>query len=296
MPAAPARAARLSGTKTRVRSSCESRTLSYSGRNRTGAGVPGSGRGASGRSNSSRPRSSRNVTQLRPEPLDDLAQPGQPRPRRHVGDRRGTERAEVAQHGRVERRLRGQRPAEPRLGGRVGDLRRRAPDAARRHLHAGQLAAAGVGERSRIRRGERSCERFAQLRSGARPLRVRARARTRARAPGRPPAAAGELGVACDLGVDHRLHQRAQHQAVVRAEQVDRRAHRRDAHGRRSLEERRRAPQAGTRRAATRARCRDRAGPAPACRRGARSRRAPAVRAGAGATGARASRGSAPAC
>jgi hypothetical protein len=45
----------------RLRSSWDSSTLSYSGRNRAGAGVSGSGRGASGRSNSSRPRSSRKV-------------------------------------------------------------------------------------------------------------------------------------------------------------------------------------------------------------------------------------------
>ena len=38
-------------------------------------------------------------------------------------------------------------------------------------------------------------------------------------------AARGELGVPRELGVEDRLHQRAQRQAVVRAHQVDRRAH-----------------------------------------------------------------------
>jgi hypothetical protein len=43
----------------RVRSACESSRLSYSGKNRGGAGVSGSGRGAPGRSSSSAPCSSR---------------------------------------------------------------------------------------------------------------------------------------------------------------------------------------------------------------------------------------------
>ncbi len=53
-----------SPSKNRDLSAWERRRLSYSGRNRGGAGVSGSGRGASGRSNSSIPCSSGNVTKL----------------------------------------------------------------------------------------------------------------------------------------------------------------------------------------------------------------------------------------
>ena len=56
--------------------------------------------------------------QPRPQALDDLAQPGQPAPGRHVRDRRRPERGEVPEDDVVERRPARERPAEPRLGGR----------------------------------------------------------------------------------------------------------------------------------------------------------------------------------
>ena len=78
-----------SGDMNRLRSAWDSSTLSYSGRNRGGAGVSGSGRGASGRSKSSRPRSSRNVREPRAQPLDHLAHPGQAGPGLDVGEEAG---------------------------------------------------------------------------------------------------------------------------------------------------------------------------------------------------------------
>jgi hypothetical protein len=60
-PGVAVRRLRRSSSTMRARSAWESRTLSYSGRKRGGAGVSGSGRGAFGRSKSSRPRSSRKV-------------------------------------------------------------------------------------------------------------------------------------------------------------------------------------------------------------------------------------------
>ena len=68
----------VSADTMRDRSSCPSTTLSYSGRNRTGAGVSGSGSGARGASTSSRPCSSRNVRRLGRSLSMISAAPGRP--------------------------------------------------------------------------------------------------------------------------------------------------------------------------------------------------------------------------
>ena len=80
--------------------------------------MSGSGRGASGRSSSSRPSSARSGTQLGPEPVDHLGQPGQPGPVLHVGDRGRAERGQVAQHQPVRRGIGGERPARARSAAR----------------------------------------------------------------------------------------------------------------------------------------------------------------------------------
>ena len=125
--------------------------------------------------------------QARPEALDDLAQPGQPAPGRHVGDGRRAERGEVPEHDVVERRPARERTAEPRLGGREPDLRRRAPDAAGRHLDEREPAATGEGERRRVaaRGTARPAPRGARCPTAAAPRAPRPR--TRARARGRRP-------------------------------------------------------------------------------------------------------------
>ena len=143
----PASPSRIPAAKIRLRSACERRTLSYSGRKRTGAGI-----GLIG------PRSIRQVEELaaalvaerhepRPQPLEHGGEPGEPRPRRDVGRRRGAERPEVAQDDVVQRRPR-------RAAGRATTppsrtlAARSSPEAARRHLHQRELAPAGVRERA----------------------------------------------------------------------------------------------------------------------------------------------------
>ena len=148
--------------------------------------------------------------EARPEPLHDLAHPGQPAPGRHVGDARRAEGGEVAEHHLVERRLRGERAAEPGRQGRHAHLRRAPPDPAWRNLDEGQPAAARVRERGGVVRRE--------------PLaRARRAAAARSGAP-RPGAARGledrpevdtaqerrVVTVPGELGVEHRLHQRPQ--------------------------------------------------------------------------------------
>ena len=213
----------------RLRSSCDSRRLSYSGRKRTGAGASGSGRGASGRSKSSRPRSSRKCDELRPQPFDHLAQAGQPAPRRDVRDRRGSERGEIAEHDRVKRRVGRERLPEPRLRCRPTHLGARPPEATRRHLHESKSHLAGICKRGRIELRKPRREERAQL--GARP-------RLLERCPagfddGIQVDAAQvrrEVSVPPELPLEDRLSQRAEQKAVVGRDQVDRPAHDADPH------------------------------------------------------------------
>ena len=92
--------------------------MSYSGRKRGGAGVLGVGPRRVGQVEQLAAALVAERPQLRAQAVDDLAQAGQARPRGDVGDRRRAERGEVAQHDVVDRRVGGERPAEPRLGGR----------------------------------------------------------------------------------------------------------------------------------------------------------------------------------
>src|SRR5918994_732390 len=82
------------------RSAWERATLSYWGRNRTGAGMSGSGRGA--------------------EAVGDLAEAGQARPGLDVHGAGRAERGQVAQDDLVDRGGRLDRAAEPVLGGGPG--------------------------------------------------------------------------------------------------------------------------------------------------------------------------------
>jgi hypothetical protein len=167
---------------------------------------------------------------LRAQALHDLAHSGEAAPRRHVGDRGRAERGEVAEDDRVERRGRRERTAEPCLGRRVHHLGELAPDTARRHLHAGEVAPARVRKRAGVTAWETLLERRAQLRSREWALGVQV-ARMREHRP-QVDAAEGrrKLGMPRDLGVEHRLHQRPELEAVVGAQQVERRSHRCDPH------------------------------------------------------------------
>ena len=127
------------GSTIRLRSLCDRKTLSYSGRKRTGAGVSGSGSGPSGTSNSSRPASSRNVRSRGPQPLQDGADGGQPRPGLDVGRSGGAERRQVAQHQVVNRRIGRHRPPRP--------TRRSAPGPAVRGGPTGRAAGSGRAAR-----------------------------------------------------------------------------------------------------------------------------------------------------
>ena len=106
LPTPPTRASatRRSRGTTRVRSACESRTLSYSGRNRVGAGTSASGCGASGDVEQLAPAFVAERPEPRPQSLDDLAHAGQPAPRRHVGNGSGPECGEVSEDDALDRR------------------------------------------------------------------------------------------------------------------------------------------------------------------------------------------------
>ena len=98
-------------------------------------------------------------SQTRAQSLEDVPQPGEPRPGRGVGDRRRAERAQVAQNDVVDRRLGVERPPEPRLRRGRRNLAGSTPDAARRHLDEGEEVPAGVGERTGSCCGKRSASR-----------------------------------------------------------------------------------------------------------------------------------------
>ena len=215
----------------RERSAWESSTLSYSGRKRGGAGVSGSGRGASGRSNSSRrarrgtsagagrsrrrPRRSR----VSPDQACDVARPWPARRRRGsagpcsssaAGGSSGapSQASTVVQRGlarsRPTRRAAGPAPAAP-----VARRRRRA----RRVARPGQRSASSRPSAARVR-GRSS--------SSSRPAASSA-------STSMPASRRGERAAA-NCALQHRLHDRAQRQAVARGDEVDRRAHQRDAH------------------------------------------------------------------
>ena len=188
----------------------ESRTLSYSGRKRGGAGVSASGRGASGRSNSSRPRSSRKVssrgrsrsiTARRPRQPDQVrmsrTSPARTRPgsaARLVGGGRRPPASGRASPG--DRASRG-RPA-------------RAPDPRGGTCTAGTTSSTACGERAAVCSGQRSAS------SGPARARVRgcsSREQLRPAAASRrgpPRLASWRTASGAKVRVQHRLHQRAQ--------------------------------------------------------------------------------------
>ena len=156
----PCRSAR---TK-RERSACDSSTLSYSGRNRGGAGVSGSGRGASGQIEQLTASLVEEDAESRPQPLDHLAHPGQARPRRHVGNGRRPERA--AGSGRPPRRSRARRiSSRPSHASAVVEATcaSSAPHTSRWHLDERQQVPARVGERWSVEIGEAGRELVAEL-------------------------------------------------------------------------------------------------------------------------------------
>ena len=149
-----------------------------------------------------------------------------------------------------------------------------APHAARRHLDEREEAAAGVGQGRGVEIREALGQR---LRSSAGVSGPSASSLARRREHGREVDAAQPrrpLGVARQLGVEHRLHQGPQRPAVGGRDEVDRRAHHDHPDGLAPLEQAAQPPRAGSRAAATRAPCRGRAAPAPAGRPGARRPRA----------------------
>ena len=150
-PAAPA------GT-IRPRSACPSSTLSYSGRNRAGAGTSGSGRGrvrqveqlppvlgpvryaARGRS-----RSTTSASRVSPDQFCTSATRGRP------------ERGQVAQHQPVRRGSARERPPSQASASPCRARPAAAPDPARRQLHQRHQRAGGLGQRDlRSRSGQRS--------------------------------------------------------------------------------------------------------------------------------------------
>ena len=128
------------------------------------------GRARSGSSNSSRPRSSRNVRRPGAQPLEDLAQAGEARPRRRVGHRRRPEGAQVAEHHLVDRRGVAHRPAGPVVQRRERDGTRPAPQAPGGHLDRRQEVADRVGERPGVQVRPARGKLVPQLRQGPRPL------------------------------------------------------------------------------------------------------------------------------
>ena len=168
--------------------------------------------------------------ETRSQPLDHLADPRQAAPRRHVRDRCRAERAQVAQHDVVERRPFRERVAEPRLGCGRRHLRGAPPEPPRRHLDERQLAATRVRERGRIEVWEplRECE--AELAPGEWPLREELSGVVEDRPEIDALEGRGELRVPCELGVEHRLHQGPEGQAIAGRDEMDRRPHHRRAY------------------------------------------------------------------
>ncbi len=221
--------ARSDSETNRLRSSCDSRRLSYSGRKRTGAGASGSGRGASGRSKSSRPRSSRNVTSCGRSRSTTWRRPVS---RHHVAASAtdaGPNAREIAEHDRVERRFGCERSSEPRLCRRPTHLGALPPEATGRHLHESKSHLAGICERGRIelrksRREERTqlsaCPWLLERCSTGLDDGIQVDAAQVRR----------EVAVPPELRLEDRLSQRAEQKAVIGRDQVDRPAHDADSH------------------------------------------------------------------
>ena len=223
-------AGRRRSRNTLLRSACESRTLSYSGRKRTGAGVSGSGRGASGRSKSSRPSS--------------------PRKARRRGRRRSTtSRSPVSRHQVVtSATVAGPNAATYRRTTSSSDGRRASGrpshdsavasltcEVAPQTPRGGTWTSASLQRQARAsaagsRPGNRSAEHRSELGARERLLRER---RGRVREDGREVDAlegGRRVAVPSQLGVQHRLHQRPEQEAVLGGDEVDRPAHDDDPH------------------------------------------------------------------
>ena len=268
--------ARCSSDPNRVRSACERSTLSYSGRKRGGAGTSASGSGASGHVVQHPATLVAEGAQARPEALDHLARA--PVSRDHAAtsaiDGR-PEGGEVAQHDLVDRRARssGRGPSTPRAWWRAP-----CPSVPTRRAAAPARARGGSGTRTRAARASRSGNRSASAARSSVGVSGRfVEQRSRDRQDGREIDRAQhrrEVAVHGELAVEHRLGERAQHDGVVGGDEVDGAAHHHDAHDgpvEHELGERR--PDR-TGRAATTGRGTGRAGPVPACRRGAAPSRA----------------------
>ena len=183
---------RCSSETNRLRSACDSNTLSYCGQEPRRRRCVGVGPRGVGEVDELPPALVAEHPQPREQTVDDGADAGQPRPRGDVGRCRRAEGAEVAQHDVVERRRRVEGPAQPRLRRRQPHL---APSCPTRPAAGPGRAAAGTGRRRRgRRRGGRGTARRTPPAAPCRyagappsvPVRRRARVpRRRRRAPGR---------------------------------------------------------------------------------------------------------------
>jgi len=110
------------------------------------------------------------ASELGPQAIEDLSEPGESRPGGGVGDERRAVGTEVAQHQIVDGRTDVHRAPQPSLDRRGGDGRRLAPHTSRRHLHESQVVATGIGQSGRIVVREPLREGGPQLGPGERPL------------------------------------------------------------------------------------------------------------------------------
>ena len=156
------------GGMIRERSSWPSRTLSYSGRKRGGAGVSASGRGASGRSNSSRPRSSRKVSSRGRSRSTTSRRRVRPDHAWMSITDAGPKAPQIADDQLVHRRMLGQRPTEPGLHRRPRHRSAAAPQPARRDVDERHEVADRVGERIGRDVGPAFAEQTGELRARAR--------------------------------------------------------------------------------------------------------------------------------
>ena len=165
-------------------------------------------------------------TQLGPEPVDHLGQPGQPGPVLHVGDRGRAERGQVTQDQPVRRRIGGERTVEPVRGQPVQRPPAAAPDPARRQLHHRHQRPGGLGQRDLRPLRPALVQQPAQLAEGPRLLGDQ-RARRRGQL-GRVDAVQPGAEARPGHPLQRRLQHRPQRRAVGRADQVDGRALQRD--------------------------------------------------------------------
>ena len=225
--------------------------LSYSGRNRTGAGVSGSGSGASGTSNSSRPalvaeRAQRRAHAARgPRGSRSAATTSRGRPAGPGRTRRGS----GARRRRSTAPRSSGRPSQ-RLGRRHVDLAAAAPHAARRHLDERR---AGCGRRRPATAASRSGKLGAERGRAAGPSSAARSASIAAAAS----AITGSRSTSRRCGAWSRWRrssasstgwvERPQRQASSAVSEVDRRPHHDDAHGPRARRVRGRARRGRTR-------------------------------------------------